>query len=77
MRERLKSVKCRIYNRNNDCNYGRINERSTTTKERQVKIEHTGEPKYYIRIGTTGKLYVQKHEIYNYEKMGIKIHNEE
>ena len=33
--------------------------------------------KYYIRIGTTGKLYVSKHEVAGYEKDGFKVHKEE
>ena len=77
MRNRITSVKCQGYNYNNDYNYGRTNERSTTTKERRPKIEHSHEPKYYIRIGTTGRLYVQKHEVEGYERDGFKIHKEE
>lgn len=76
MRERITSVKCQAYNRNNDYNQG-YNRTETTTRERRPRIEHNHEPKYYIRIGTTGKLYVSKHEVAGYEKNGFKIHKEE
>ena len=75
MRDRIKSIKCQSYNRNNNYNYNQHRE-EVTTRERRVRIENNNEPKYYIRIGTTGKLYVQKHEIDGYEEIGIKIHYE-
>jgi hypothetical protein len=75
MRDRIKSIKCQDYNRNNNYNYNQHRE-ETATRERQIRIEHNNEPKYYIRIGTTGRLYVKKHEIKSYEEMGIKIHQE-
>lgn len=75
MRDRIKSVRCQGYNRNNNYNYNQHRE-EVTTRERRVRIEPDNEPKYYIRIGTTGRLYVKKHEIEGYEKIGIKIHQE-
>ena len=72
MRDRIKSVRCQSYN---NYNYNQHRE-EVTTRDRRINIEHTDEPKYYIRIGTTGRLYVKKHEINSYEKIGIKIHQE-
>lgn len=71
MRDRIKSVRCQNYNHNNYNHHEEV-----TTREKRVHIEHNNEPKYYIRIGTTGRLYVQKHEIDGYKKIGIKIHQE-
>lgn len=75
MRDRIKSIRCQGYNHDNNYNYNQHRE-EITTREKRVHIEHNNESKYYIRIGTTGRLYVQKHEIDNYEKIGIKIHQE-
>ena len=74
MRDRIKSIKCQDYNCNNNYNYNQ--HREIATREKRVHIEHNNELKYYIRIGTTGRLYVKKHEIKGYEEMGIKIHQE-
>ncbi len=75
MRDRIKSIKCQNYNRNNNYNYNQYRE-EVTTRKRQFHVEHDNEPKYYIRIGTTGRLYVQKYEIDDCEKIGIKVHQE-
>ena len=75
MRDRIKSIRCQGYNRDNNYNYNQHRE-EVTTREKRVRIEHNNEPKYYIRIGITGRLYVKKHEIEGYEKIGIKIHQE-
>lgn len=76
MRDRIKSIRCQGYNRNNNYNYNQ-NREEVTTRERRIRIEHNSEPKYYIRIGTTGRLYVKKHEVEGYEKDGFKVHKEE
>lgn len=75
MRNRIKSIKYQDYNHNTNYNYNQHPE-EITTREKRVRIKNSNEPKYYIRIGTTGKLYVKKHEIDGYKKIGIKIHQE-
>lgn len=76
MRERITSIRCSSNYRRNDYTYNN-NRDEATTRERRPRIEHNHEPKYYIRIGTTGKLYVSKHEVAGYEKDGFKVHKEE
>lgn len=75
MRNKITAIKCQSYNRDNNYNYNQHCE-EVITLNNPIYIKHNNEPKYYIRIGTTGRLYVKKHEIKGYEKIGIKIHQE-
>lgn len=75
MRNKITAIRCQDYNHDNNYNYNRHRE-EITARERRVRIEHNNALKYYIRIGTTGKLYVKKHEVDGYEKIGIKVHQE-